>query len=58
MEKLYLTTTFLIAVFIIVFGAVMVAAAVAFGIAFAEPARNLVSRWLKRRRDEVAGQGE
>ncbi len=58
LEKLYLTTTFLIAVFIIVFGAVMVAAAVAFGLAFAEPARELVSRWLKKRRDEAAGQGK
>jgi hypothetical protein len=58
LEKLYLTTTFLIAVFVIVFGAVMVAAAVAFGIAFAEPARDLVSRWLKRRRDEAAGRGK
>lgn len=50
LEKLYLTTTFLIAVFIIVFAAVMFAAAIAFGMAFADPAKDLVARWLKRRR--------
>ena len=48
LEKLYLTTTFLIAVFLIVFGAVMLAAAIAFGMAFAEPAKELVSGWLKK----------
>jgi hypothetical protein len=50
LEKLYLTTTFLVAVFIIVFAAVMLAAAIAFGTAFAEPAKDLVARWLSRRR--------
>jgi hypothetical protein len=50
LEKLYLTTTFLIAVFIIVFGAVMLAAAIAFGNAFSGPAKDLVSRWLKKRK--------
>lgn len=49
MEKLYLTTTFLIAVFIIIFGAVMLAAAIAFGNAFAGPAKDLVGRWLEKR---------
>jgi hypothetical protein len=48
LEKLYLTTTFLIAVFLIVFGAVMLAAAIAFGLAFADPAKDLVSRWLAK----------
>jgi hypothetical protein len=48
LEKLYLTTTFLIAVFLIVFGAVMLAAAIAFGTAFAEPAKDLVARWLRK----------
>jgi peptidoglycan/LPS O-acetylase OafA/YrhL len=51
MEKLYLTTTFLVAVFIIVFGAVMLTAAIAFGNAFADPARDVVSRWLRKRRE-------
>jgi hypothetical protein len=50
LEKLYLTTTFLVAVFIIVFAAVMLAAAIAFGTAFADPAKDLVTRWLARRR--------
>jgi hypothetical protein len=50
LEKLYLTTTFLVAVFIIVFAAVMLAAAIAFGTAFADPAKDLVARWLARRR--------
>lgn len=49
MEKLYLTTTFLVAVFIVVFGAVMLAAAIAFGNAFTGPAKDLVGRWLKNR---------
>ncbi|MEE8638805.1 MAG: hypothetical protein V3T41_00180 [bacterium] len=57
LEKLYLTTTFLIAVFIIVFGAVMLAAAIAFGNAFTGPAKDLVGRWLKKRqtRDRESG---
>ena len=48
LEKLYLTTTFLVAVFLIVFGAVMLAAAIAFGMAFVEPAKELVTGWLKK----------
>lgn len=48
LEKLYLTTTFLIAVFVIVFGAFMLAAAIAFGLAFADPAKDVVSGWLNK----------
>ena len=58
MEKLYLTTTFLVAVFIIVFGAVMLTAAIAFGNAFAGPAKDIVSRWLERRRESGRGGGD
>ncbi|UCH78569.1 MAG: hypothetical protein JSU81_01065, partial [Candidatus Coatesbacteria bacterium] len=53
LEKLYLTTTFLIAVFVIVFAAVMLAAAIAFGHAFAEPAKALVEKWLNSKKGEV-----
>jgi hypothetical protein len=58
MEKLYLTTTFLVAVFIIVFGAVMLTAAIAFGNAFAGPAKEIVSRWLKKRQAPGRENGE
>lgn len=57
LEKLYLTTTFLIAVFIIIFAAVMLAAALAFGQAFAEPAKTLVQRWLNAKGNRRGGSG-
>lgn len=58
MEKLYLTTTFLVGVFIIVFGAVMLTAAIAFGNAFAGPAKEIVSQWLKERQARGRESGE
>ncbi|MGD8718421.1 MAG: hypothetical protein PVH29_06310 [Candidatus Zixiibacteriota bacterium] len=57
LEKLYLTTAFLIAVFITVFGAVMLAAAIAFGLAFADPAKGVVSRLLDRDEGEGRSRG-
>jgi hypothetical protein len=53
LEKLYLTTTFFIAVVIIVFGAVMLAAAIAFGLAFADPVKDLTRRWVRKKKKTI-----